>query len=156
MNRKKSNKNCVFCKIARGELPSYKIWEDKKHLAFLSIFPNTEGFSVVITKKHYSSYAFAQSDKIVFDLVLASKKVAKRLDASLKDVGRTGMILEGFGIDHLHAKLFPMHGTKMKKWKPIKSKVNKYFKKYEGYISSHDYRREDDAKLEKLTKKIRR
>lgn len=149
-------KDCIFCKIVKGEAPAHKIWEDKKHLAFLSIFPNTEGFTVVIPKKHYSSYTFEQNDKVLTDLILASKKVAKLLDSSLKDVGRTGMILEGFGIDHLHAKLFPMHGTKMKNWKPIKSKVNKYFKKYEGYISSHDFKRADDEKLKKLARKIKK
>lgn len=148
-------KDCIFCKIVRGELPAHKIWEDKKHLTFLSIFPNTEGFSVVITKKHYGSYAFGAKDKVLCDLIVASKKVARLLDKKLKDVGRTGMIFEGYGVDHLHAKLFPMHGTKMKNWKPIESKVDKYFQKYEGYISSHDYKRADDAKLKKLAEKIR-
>jgi hypothetical protein len=47
-----------------------------------------------------------------------------------------------------------MHGTKMKEWRPIKSNVDKYFDKYEGYISSHDYRKEDENKLIKLVKKI--
>ena len=42
----------------------------------------------------------------------------------------------------------------MAEWKPLKSNVDKYFEKYEGYISSHDYKREDDEKLEKLAKKI--
>ena len=148
--------DCIFCKIVRGEVPYHKIWEDKKYLAFLSIFPNTEGFSVVITKKHYSSYAFDLSDKILQELVIASKKVAKLLDSKLEDVGRTGMIFEGFGVDHVHTKLFPMHGTKMKEWKPLKSNVDKYFEKYEGYISSHDYKRADDNKLKKLAEKIRR
>ena len=86
MTKKETIKNCVFCKIVKGELPSHKIWEDKKHLAFLSIFPNTEGFSVVIPKKHYSSYAFEQKDKVISDLILASKKVGKILDLTLKDV----------------------------------------------------------------------
>jgi len=148
-------KNCIFCKIARGELPSHKIWEDKNHLAFLSIFPNTEGFSVVIPKKHYPSYAFALPEKTLCELVTASKKVAKLLDEKMSDVGRTGMIFEGFGVDHVHAKLFPMHGTAdLRKWQPVKSNIDKYFKKYEGYISSHDYKREDDKKLAKLAKKL--
>ncbi|MEK7508054.1 MAG: HIT family protein [Patescibacteria group bacterium] len=148
--------DCIFCKIVKGEAPSHKIWEDDKPLAFLSIFPNTEGFSVVITKKHYPSYAFNTSDEILADLVLAAKKVAKRIDAKLPDVGRTGMIFEGFGVDHLHAKLFPMHGTAdIKKWKPARSNVDAYFEKYEGYISSHDGKRADDAKLAALAKKIR-
>ena len=74
----------------------------------------------------------------------------------MDDVGRTGMIFEGFGVDHVHAKLFPMHGTTdMEKWKEIKSNVDKFFEKYEGYISSHDYKREDDEKLKKLAEKIR-
>lgn len=150
-------KDCIFCKIVKGDAPCHKIWEDKKHLAFLSPFPNTEGFSVVITKEHFSSYAFNLSDEILSELVIASKKVAKLIDSKLKDVGRTGMIFEGFGVDHVHAKLFPMHNTSdMEKWKEIKSNVNKYFERYEGYISSHDYKREDDENLRKLAEKIRR
>jgi diadenosine tetraphosphate (Ap4A) HIT family hydrolase len=150
-------KDCIFCKIVRGEIPCHKIWEDDKHLAFLSIFPNTEGFSVVIPKKHYSSYAFNLPDDVLCDLIIAAKKVAKLIDSKLEDVGRTGMILEGFGVDHVHAKLFPMHGTAdIKRWREIKSDVNKFFDKYEGHISSHDYKREDDEKLRKLAEKIRR
>ena len=146
--------NCIFCKIVKGEAPCHKIWEDDKHLAFLSIFPNTEGFSVVITKEHHSSYAFDLPEEILLGLVLASKKVAKLLDSKLEDVGRTGMIFEGFGVDHIHAKLFPMHGTKMAEWKPLKSNVDKYFTQYEGYISSHDYKRAEDEQLSKLAEKI--
>lgn len=147
---------CIFCKIVQGESPCHKIWEDEKHLAFLSIFPNTEGVSVVIPKKHYPSYAFDLSDSVLAELVLASKKVGKLIDSKLGDVGRTGMVFEGFGIDHVHSKLFPMHGTGNKKeWKPIKSKIDKYFEKYEGYISSHDSKRADDKDLEGLAKKIR-
>jgi len=147
-------KDCIFCQIVKGKAPCHKIWEDKKHLAFLSIFPNTEGFSVVIPKKHYGSYAFNAPEKVLKDLVLAAKKVGKILDSKLKDVARTGLIMEGYGVDHLHVKLFPMHGTKAKNWKPTPSNVNKYFKKYESYISSHDYKREDDEKLARLAKKI--
>lgn len=147
--------DCIFCKIAKGEMPAHKIWEDEKHLAFLSIFPNTEGFSVVIVKEHYPSYAFDLPDEVLEGLIVATKKVAKLLDAKLEDVGRTGMIFEGFGVDHIHSKLFPMHGTKMADWRPNESKVDKYFEKYEGYISSHDYKRADDGKLAKLAEKIR-
>jgi histidine triad (HIT) family protein len=147
--------DCIFCKIVRGEAPAHKIWEDDKHMAFLSIFPNTEGFSVVITKEHYPSYLFDLPAPVVANLVQAAGKVAKLLDAKLEDVGRTGMIFEGFGIDHIHAKMFPMHGTKAEEWVQRKSNVDKYFDTYEGYISSHDYKREDDDKLAELAKKIK-
>jgi len=149
------NNDCIFCKIINNETPSHNIWEDEKHVAFLSIFPNTEGATVVIPKEHYPSYAFDLPDEVLTELMLATKKVAKLLDEKLEDVGRTAMVFEGYGVDHIHAKLFPMHGTAgMKEWKPIESKVDKYFDKYEGYISSHDYKRVDDDILAELTKKI--
>lgn len=148
---------CIFCKIVEGTETCHKIWEDETHLAFLSIFPNTPGFSVVIPKKHYSSYAFALPDSVLGDLVVAAKKVGLLIDNKLPGVGRTGMIFEGFGVDHVHAKLFPMHGTAtMKEWKPIVSTQKKYFDQYEGYISSHDCGRADDITLDELAKKIRK
>lgn len=148
--------DCLFCKIVKGEAPAHTIWEDEKHLAFLSIFPNTEGVSVVVTKAHHPSYIFDLPEEVIAELILAAKKVAKLLDLKLEDVGRTAMIFEGFGIDHIHAKLFPMHGTaNMAEWKPIESKVEKYFDTYEGYISSHDYKRADDEKLAMLARKIK-
>ena len=146
--------DCIFCQIVAGESPSYTVWEDEKHIAFLSIFPNTEGVTVVIPKKHHSSYLFDLDDAVITDLVLASKQVGKLLDSKLEDVGRTGMIFEGFGVDHIHAKLFPMHGTKMDNWKSINSAVDKYFTQYEGYLSSHDYKRADDAELKLIADKI--
>jgi histidine triad (HIT) family protein len=148
--------DCIFCRVVRGEAPCHKIWEDQNYLAFLSIFPNTEGFSVVIPKEHYQSYVFDLPDEAMHGLVSASKKVAKLLEKKLGDVGRVGMIFEGFGVDHLHAKLFPMHGTAdMGKWTQIKSNVDKYFEKYEGYMSSHDYKRADDKELAELAERIR-
>lgn len=147
---------CVFCSIVQGTSPSHVIWEDKQYLAFLSIFPNTEGFSVVIPKKHLSSYIFDQKNDDITGLILASKKVVNILDNFFPKVGRTGMIFEGYGIDHLHCKLFPMHGTKDdSSFKKISSSVDKFFIHYEGYISSHDYKRADDPMLGELAKKIR-
>lgn len=146
--------DCIFCKIANGESPCHKIWEDEKYMAFLSIFPNTNGFSVVIPKKHHSSYAFDLDDETLCELVLAAKRGGKLIDEKMEGVGRTGMIFEGFGVDHVHAKLFPMHDTG-DEWNPIKSDVDKFFDKYEGYISSHDYKRADDEKLTGIAEKIR-
>lgn len=147
--------DCIFCKIVSGEAPSHKIWEDEKHLAFLSIFPNTEAFSVVITKDHYPSDFYSVPEDVFVGISLAARKAGALLNLKLEDVGRTGIIYEGFGIDHLHVKLFPMHGTNMAEWKPVKSNVDKYFEKYEGYISSHDYKRADDGALSGLAGKIR-
>ena len=148
--------DCIFCRIVAGTSPSHNVWEDEKHVAFLSIFPNTEGVTVVIPKHHYSSYAFDLPNEVLTELMLATKHVAHMLDTALPDVGRSALVFEGFGVDHVHAKLFPMHKTKnMEAWKPIESKIDKYFTQYEGYISSHDYERADDTALADTAKKIR-
>ena len=111
---------------------------------------------MVISKKHYPSYVFDLPQEVRANLIEAAGKVAKLLDAKFEDVGRTAMIFEGFGVDHVHAKLFPMHGTKMENWQQTNSNVDKYFEKYEGYVSSHDYVRADDEQLAKLAERIRR
>jgi len=147
--------DCVFCKIVRKEIPSYDIWEDEKHVAFLTRWPNTDGFAVVITKEHYPSYAFELPDRVLSELTLAAKKVGKKIDAAFEDVGRTGMIFEGFGVNHVHAKLFPMHGTATDAWKQHTSIEKKFFKLYEGYISSHDAEEASPEKLQHIAEKIR-
>ena len=147
--------DCIFCMIVAGSAPSHKVWEDENHLAFLSIFPNTEGVTVVIPKSHQPSYIFEASETVMTNLVKAARTVANILDTKLSTNMRTGLIFEGFGVDHLHAKLFPMHGTKTKEWAKIESSVEKFFDKYEGYLSSHDYKRADDKALAKLAKKLR-
>ncbi|XKE46861.1 HIT family protein [Halomonas organivorans] len=148
--------SCIFCDIVAGKAPCHAIWEDTEHLAFLSIFPNTPGFSVVIPKAHHSSYAFDQPDEVLSKLVLATKRVARLLDEALDGVARTGMFFEGYGVDHLHSKLFPMHGTgDDSAFRPVESRVDKFFDRYEGYLSSHDYRRADDERLAELAAHIR-
>ena len=48
-------KECIFCKIVRGEIPTDKIYEDKYTLAFLDIQPNNLGHSLVIPKAHFKN-----------------------------------------------------------------------------------------------------
>lgn len=47
--------DCIFCKIARGEIPSHKIGEDELTVSFLDIAPVNPGHALVITKNHYAS-----------------------------------------------------------------------------------------------------
>lgn len=145
---------CVFCEIVSGKLPSHKIWEDEKHIAILGIFPNTKGMTIVIPKKHYSSYIFDVPEKVASDLLLAARKVAAILDKKLPGNMRTALVFEGFGINHLHAKLYPLYGEKGK-WEQMEHKIDKFFEKYEGYVSTHEYNRADDKELAELAKKLR-
>jgi len=134
-----------------------KFWENDKYVAWLSPFPNTEGFTVVIPKKHYSSDVLKMPDSALTDFVLEAKKISKHLIDKLNDVGRVGLIMEGTGIDHAHIKLVPLHGTgymKKGEWRQIHSEINTYFEKYIGYISSHDELRAEEEKIRALAKKL--
>jgi histidine triad (HIT) family protein len=148
------NKDCIFCKIVRGELPSLKVWEDEKHLAILDINPNTPGVTLVLTKKHYDSDATDMPDKEYTDLMIAAKKVAKLLEKKLK-VKRVAIVMEGLGINHVHIKLYPLHGLN-EKFKEMWAKDKKFFEKYEGYISTQLGPQKTIEELKEIAEKIRK
>ena len=131
-------KDCLFCQIVAGKLPAHKIWEDERHLAFLSIFPNTEGFTVLISKKHYPSNFALVSGKILGEIMIASKKTAQKLIKAFPDTERIGLAVEGEGVDHLHFKLIPMNPES-----------------YRGFLTTKEGSRADDKKLAAIARKIK-
>jgi len=146
--------DCIFCRIVKGEIPSYKVWEDKKHIAILDIFPNTKGMTLIIPKTHHDSYAFDMPDNAYSELMLAAKKVGKILDKKLK-VNRTALVMEGMGVNHVHIKLYPLHGID-KHFKEMWSKEERFFEQYEGYLSTVLGPKADPKELEKLADKLRK
>lgn len=146
--------NCIFCKIAKGEIPSVKFWEDEDFLAILDIYPNTRGMALVIPKKHYDSYVFDMSDEVYQKFMLAVKKVAKMIEKGLC-VQRVAMVMEGMGINHAHIKLYPLYGVN-EKFKEMWAKDKIFFKKYEGYISTQLGPEADISELKKLAEEIKK
>ncbi len=66
-------------------------------------------------------------------MMLATQKVAKKLDKAFPDVSRTGMFFEGFCLDHVQSKLSPMHGNgDLTHRKPIAARQHKFFEQHEG------------------------
>jgi diadenosine tetraphosphate (Ap4A) HIT family hydrolase len=145
-------KNCIFCKIAMGEIGSAKIWEDNEFIAILDINPNTKGMALVLTKKHYDSYAFDMPDEIYERFMAASKKVAKQLEKGL-GVTRVAMVMEGMGVNHAHIKLYPLHGV-TEKFREMWAEKKVFFEKYEGFISTQLGPKADADELNKLAEKI--
>ncbi len=145
-------KEDIFCMIASGKIGSAKVWEDDEFIAILDINPNTEGMTLVMPKRHYGSDAFDMDDAAYARLMMASKKVAKMLEKGL-DVKRVAMVMEGMGIDHVHVKLYPLHGLSRKfeeKW----STEIKTYPKYEGFISTHLGPKANMDELKKLAGRI--
>ena len=126
--------NCIFCKIAKGDVQSVVIWEDKKYFAFLDVNPNTKGMTLVIPKKHYQSDVFKLSDQEMLNFLQATKKVANILEKGLR-VQRVALIIEGMGVNHLHSKLYPLYGLNNTFSENMTNK-RIYFDKYEGYLST--------------------
>ncbi|WP_174220842.1 HIT family protein [Borrelia turcica] len=67
--------DCIFCKIVRGEMPCYKVYEDDLVLAFLDINPLNVGHTLVIPKQH-SNDALVMSDDLNGQVLRICKKIA--------------------------------------------------------------------------------
>lgn len=98
----------IFARIVRGDLPQWRVWEDDAHVAFLTPFGNTPGFTVLIPRKHLSSDVFGLEDEDFAKIVQAAHQVAQHLKQAF-GVERCGMFLEGYEIDYAHVKLVPVH-----------------------------------------------
>lgn len=99
--------NCIFCKISDGELPSYKIYEDKNFLAFLDIHPINPGHLLLIPKKHVD-YVFDLEEPLYSEMFKAAKKISKNLKKVIK-AKRVGIAVEGFAVPHVHIHLVPIN-----------------------------------------------
>ncbi len=99
--------DCVFCKIVKGDIPSYKVYEDNLYLAFLTIRPVKEGHTLVIPKKH-DPYLFDLDSIEMANLMNASKKVAEKLKQVFNPKsGKVGVMVSGEDIPHIHIHLIP-------------------------------------------------
>jgi diadenosine tetraphosphate (Ap4A) HIT family hydrolase len=145
-------KNCIFCKIIKGEINSAKIWEDKNFVAILDIQPNVKGMTLLITKRHYDSYVFNMPDKLYVEFLLTAKKISRILKKGL-NVKRVALVMEGMGINHAHLKFYPLYGIK-EKFQEMWAKEKVFFTKYPGYITTQLGPRVDIKKLKKLAKKM--
>ena len=98
-------KDSIFTKIIKGEIPSYKIYEDDKTCAFLDIKPVQPGHTLVVPKTQIGKF-YELPDEDLVALFLAVKKVAKHIEKTLNK--RITVQVEGFDMpDHAHVKLIP-------------------------------------------------
>ncbi len=144
--------DCLFCKIVRGDIPSVKIWEDGDFIAILDAFPNTKGATLVISKKHFDSYAVDMDDEIYTKFFLAGKKVSKLLEKGL-DVKRVGIVMEGTGVNHAHLKLYPMHGLTQKFGDTFENE-KQFFETYPGYLMTKSGEQWSMEKLNEVANEI--
>ncbi|SHH65614.1 histidine triad nucleotide-binding protein [Sporanaerobacter acetigenes] len=111
--------DCIFCKIAHGEIPTDKIYEDDKVIVFNDINPQSPVHFLVIPKEHISSIKEIDENNvsIISHIVLIIKKIAKEkgLDEKgyriINNCGEYG----GQTVEHLH---FHVLGGRQLLWPP--------------------------------------
>lgn len=101
-----NNHDCVFCKIIDGEIPSKKIYEDDKIIAFHDIAPNAPVHVLVIPKEHISSLNFIdeENSKLIADIMILIPNLAKELnvhESGYRVVVNCGSD-SGMAVEHLH------------------------------------------------------
>ena len=103
-------KNCIFCKIIKGEIPAAKVYEDEDVLSFLDIMPANKGHCLVIPKKHYEALLDIP-DEDLSELIKAVKKVGKALSLSIGN-GAYNVVMNngqeaGQVVQHAHIHIIP-------------------------------------------------
>ena len=97
----------IFTKIAKGEIPSYKIAEDENFYAFLDISPLKEGHTLVIPKNTENDYIFDLDDETYNGLMAFAKRVAKAIKKAIP-CKRVGVAVLGMEVPHTHIHLVPL------------------------------------------------
>lgn len=106
------NEECIFCKIAAGQIPAHKVYEDEYCFAFLDIHPHAKGHTVVIPKKH-GMFTSDFQDKDFQFLMLGVKKSMERIQKVLApdgfNVGWNHGSVAGQVVPHLHIHIMPRY-----------------------------------------------
>ena len=106
---------CIFCMIANGEIPSYKVYEDESVLAFLDVNPTAYGHTLVIPKEHCDSFLDCPAEvrNHVFEV---AQMLANKLEKNLKCDGINLLSnmheAAGQSVHHFHVHLIPRYAGK--------------------------------------------
>jgi histidine triad (HIT) family protein len=97
----------IFTRIAKGEIPSYKVAENDDFYAFLDIAPMAKGHTLVIPKHVEDDYIFNLENETYMGLCAFAKKVAQALKAAVP-CQRVGVAVLGMEVPHTHIHLVPL------------------------------------------------
>lgn len=105
--------DCIFCKIIAGEIPCYKIYEDKNALAFLDVAPCADGHTMVVPKKHSDAFVEMTPEE-AGKLFEAVNKVSNQIMDKMNNI--TGLTIgantypsAGQTVMHTHIHIFPRY-----------------------------------------------
>ena len=113
------SQDCVFCKIAAGQLPCTKVYEDADTIAFMDISPIVKGHVLVVPKKHYETLPDAPATTLA-QLITVVQRVAKAQSVALKadgiNVTQANGKPAGQVVPHLHFHVIPRFNNDGHSW----------------------------------------
>jgi len=104
------SEECIFCKIVKGEIPCYKVYEDPKFVAFLDINPINKGHTLIIPKKHFETILDIEKEQFG-EIMKLTKKLSEAIIKAIKADGFEICInnkkAAGQLVPHLHVHIMP-------------------------------------------------
>lgn len=108
--------DCLFCKIIKGEIPSYKLYEDDLVMVIMDAYPNVDGHTLIIPKNHYDTF-MDLPDELVTHINKIAKEYTKIIMEKLNAKELSVHINYGNSqkIKHYHMHLLPNFGYRPEK-----------------------------------------
>ncbi|MBQ8142596.1 MAG: HIT family protein [Bacilli bacterium] len=106
------NTSCIFCKIARGEIPSYKVYEDNEILAFLDINPASRGHTLVVVKEHVDDVTKCPRHLLdrAFEVAqMIAQAMVSQLGADGVNILTNAGEVAGQSVPHFHIHVIPRY-----------------------------------------------
>lgn len=121
--------DCTFCKIIKGEIPAFKIYEDKTAVAFLDLSQYTKGHTLIIPKNH-QRWLWDHNEKEYCHIMKVSRKIANIM-RKVYSIEWVEMIVAGMGVEHTHIHIIPRYPGDGHKEIPLEETKVKNFSKEE-------------------------
>lgn len=121
--------DCIFCKIANGDIKSAKLYEDENIISFLDIAPSNKGHALVLPKKHFETL-LDLPDEMSRSMISTAKRIAKALSAVTGSEGFNVLVnnkrVAGQVVPHVHMHVIPRFkdDSICLNWKPRNYKTN--------------------------------
>ena len=117
------DENCIFCKLANGEIPSRTIYEDDRFRVILDMGPATRGHALILPKEHFANIYEIPDDWAADAMVLAKHMAAvmhEKLGADGFNIVQNNGTVAGQTVFHFHIHLIPRmkHDKIGVTWKP--------------------------------------
>ena len=106
------DQNCIFCKIANGDIPSATLYEDNDFRVILDLGPAAKGHALILPKEHFANL-YELPDEIAAKALVLAKKMASKLTEILKcdgfNVVQNNGVCAGQTVFHFHIHLIPRY-----------------------------------------------